>query len=105
MLDTANIYTQVVDAIDGRAYSIDRSDERRHKMSKINTTAAKESWIKAGLNAQGTAAINAWIDKLAVSVEAGHGRWDAYAKFAIYEGFDPMGSVGLLKDAVEQTSK
>ena len=74
-------------------------------MKKIDTAKAKESWASAGLNAQGIAAIGAWIDKLAANVEAGRGKWDAYAKFAFYEDSDPMGSVQLLKAAMDQTSK
>jgi hypothetical protein len=66
---------------------------------------AKRSWGAAGLTEQGIHAVNAWIDALAANVIAGHGRWDAFARFATYEGSDPMGSVKLLKSAVEQTSK
>ena len=69
----------------------------------INTSKAKETWTTAGLNEQGLIAINAWIDQLAANVENGKGRWDAFAKFAIYEGSDPMGSVQLLKSAMDQT--
>ncbi len=72
---------------------------------KVNVTKAKESWIAAKLNAQGMAAVGAWIDKLAANIEAGQGRWDAYAKMAYFDGRDAMGSVGLLKGAMEQTSK
>lgn len=74
-------------------------------MSKIDTGKAKASWSAAGLNAQGTAAVGAWIDKLAANIDAGQGRWDAYTKFAFYGGSDPMGSVSLLKSAMDQTSK
>jgi len=71
---------------------------------KIDIAKAKETWSKAGLNDQGTTAINAWIDKLAANIEMGGGRWDAYVINAYYES-DPMGSVGLLKQAVDLTSK
>jgi hypothetical protein len=72
---------------------------------KIDINKAKASWDAAGLNDQGKAAIYAWIEKLADNIEAGHGRWDAYASNAYYTGTDKMGSVGLLKAAAEQTSK
>lgn len=74
-------------------------------MRKIDTEKAKESWKTAGLNAQGMAAVAAWIDKLAANIDAGQGRWDAYTKMAYYDGHDPMGSVQLLKSAMDQTSK
>ena len=73
-------------------------------MNKVDTVKAKASWGNAGLNAQGTAAVNAWIDKLAANIEANPGRWSAYAKMAYYES-DPMGSVKMLKDAMDLTSK
>ena len=72
---------------------------------KLDAAKAKESWTTAGLNPQGVATINAWIDQLAKNIEAGHGRWDAYAKNAYYTGADPMGSVQILKSTVDQTSK
>ena len=71
-------------------------------MTKEN---AKKTWETAGLNEQGTAAVHAWIDKLYSNIAAAPGRWDAFGKFAAYEGSDPMGSVGLLKSAVDQTSR
>lgn len=72
-------------------------------MSKIDTAKAKASWTTAGLNDAGIAAIGTWIDQLAANIEKGQGRWDAFAKFATYEGSDPMGSVQLLKSAMDQT--
>lgn len=74
-------------------------------MSKVDVSKAKESWTNAGLNEQGMVAISAWIDKLAYNIEAGGGRWDAYAKMAYYSGHDPMGSVKMLKDAMDLTSE
>jgi hypothetical protein len=66
---------------------------------------AKKTWESAGLNKQGAAAVNSWIDTLIDNIEANPGRFDAYKKFAYYKGSDPMGSVHLLKGAVDQTSK
>lgn len=74
-------------------------------MSKIDTAKAKASWITAGLNDQGIAAIGSWIDKLAANIEAGAGRWDAYVEMAYYSGSDPIGSVQMLRIAADQTSK
>ena len=70
----------------------------------INTEKAKLSWKSAGLNAQGEAAVHAWIDQLAANVNGNPGRWSAYVDMA-YCTSDVMGSVQLLKSAVEQTSK
>jgi len=70
----------------------------------VNVEKAKESWDNAGLNEQGQAAIYAWIEQLAKNIESHPGRFDAYAKMA-YCSSDVMGSVSLLKDAAEQTSK
>lgn len=72
---------------------------------KIDVAKAKESWMTAGLNAQGQAVIFGWIDQLAANIEAGHGKWNAYARYAIYDGNDKYGSIQLLKEAVEETSK
>ncbi len=70
----------------------------------MDKAKAKKSWESAGLNEQGITAINTWIDDLAQNVENGKGRWDAYEKFA-FCGTDIMGSVKMLKEAVEQTGK
>ena len=71
---------------------------------KVNKEKAKESWKAAGMNEKGIQAIGAWIDSLAANIEAGQGRWDAYARMASYSGSDPMGSAKMLKSAVEVTS-
>lgn len=71
---------------------------------KIDAEKAKLSWKSAGLNAQGEAAVHSWIDKLAANVNGNPGRWGAYASLA-YCNSDVMGSVQLLKSAVEQTRK
>lgn len=93
----------LVDKPKRMGYSIDikvREDDMT-----VDTVKAKASWSTAGLNEQGMAAIGAWIDKMAANVQAGGGRWDAFAKFATYDGHDPMGSVKLLKSAVDQIGK
>ena len=70
----------------------------------VNTAKAKETWKSAGLNTQGEAAVASWIDKLAANIATNPGRWAAYESMA-YCTSDVMGSISLLKGAVEQTSK
>lgn len=70
----------------------------------INAEKAKQTWKSAGLNAQGEAAVHAWIDQLAANINANPGRWGAYESMA-YCTADVMGSVQVLKSAVDQTSK
>lgn len=71
---------------------------------KIDAEKAKLSWKSAGLNAQGEAAVHAWIDQLAANINANPGRWGAYARMA-YCTPDVIGSIRSLKSAAEQTSK
>lgn len=71
----------------------------------VNKENAKKSWESAGMNEVGKTAVNAWIDQLANNIKAGQGRWNAYARFATFDGHDIMGSLYLLKQAAELTNK